>query len=256
MLSLFERPRAPGRRGWIAGAGAEMRAATRDLAEALSRLAGVLAKLGASSTSSSLAIPSRGCCSGSSRALFHASAPLQAEEARISPKKERSEMLKELVRTSGGESFTKVFPLSSLCFFPLLSSLLFDQFTSARPRPSLPLLPLPLSLSCFLFRSPSRPKKKKARARLPPRVARARDDPAAGRGDPGRVPRRQRPQAGRRRRHPPVFDAPPAGGGERRDRGAQGRARARADEDGALLPVILQLLLLPLLLPLLLLSSP
>lgn len=77
-----------------------MRAATRDLAEALSRLAGVLAKHGASSTSS-MAIPSRGCRSGSSRALFHASASLKAEEAHISPRKESSEMLKELVSSSG-----------------------------------------------------------------------------------------------------------------------------------------------------------
>lgn len=83
--------------------GADMRAATRDLAEALSRLARVLAKKhggGASSTSTSLraTLPSRGCCSGSGRALFHWSAPLQAEGAHVSPTKERSEMLKELVR--------------------------------------------------------------------------------------------------------------------------------------------------------------
>ena len=37
--------------------------------------------------------------SGSSRALFHAMARAEAGEAGVSPRKERSEMLKELVRS-------------------------------------------------------------------------------------------------------------------------------------------------------------
>jgi hypothetical protein len=70
-----------------------MRAATRDLAEALSRLAGALADR---ASQASMATP---LLSGSSRALFHARARAEAGEAGVSPRKERSEMLKELVRS-------------------------------------------------------------------------------------------------------------------------------------------------------------
>ena len=111
-----------------------MRAATRDFAAALSRLALLAKKQGASPSSSSMAIPLRGGFSGSRRAMVHASAWLEAGENSLSPRKDKSDMLKELVRDLAVKAWTwrKLFSffLSSFDQVHLLSTLFFSTLFS------------------------------------------------------------------------------------------------------------------------------